>query len=55
MVGSVLTLVNCIGFTISVASIQLSTMLLATWPAAWVLPLLALGPLLGVIAMRRLL
>jgi MFS family permease len=55
IVGSVLTLVNCIGFTISVASIQLSTMLLATWPAAWVLPLLALGPLLGVIAMRRLL
>jgi len=55
VVGSVLTLVNCIGFTISVATIQASTMMLAVWPAAWVLPLLAIGPLLGVVAMRRLL
>ena len=55
VVGSVLTLVNCIGFTISVATIQLSTMMLAVWPAAWVLPLLAIGPLFGVVAMRRLL
>jgi DHA1 family inner membrane transport protein len=55
VVGSVLTLVNCIGFTISVATIQISTMLLAVWPAAWVLPLLAIGPVFGLIAMRRLL
>jgi len=55
VVGSVLTLVNCIGFTISVATIQVSTMMLAVWPAAWVLPLLAIGPLFGVVAMRRLL
>ena len=55
VVGSVLTLVNCIGFMISVATIQLSTMMLAVWPAAWVLPLLAIGPLFGVLAMRRLL
>jgi DHA1 family inner membrane transport protein len=55
VVGSVLTLVNCIGFTISVATIQISTLLLAVWPAGWVLPLLAIGPLFGVFAMRRLL
>lgn len=55
VVGSVLTLVNCIGFTISVATIQLSTLLLAAWPAGSVLPLLAIGPVFGVIAMRRLL
>ncbi len=55
VVGSVLTLVNCIGFVISAATIHASTLLLAAWPAGAVLPLLAIGPLLGVIAMRRLL
>jgi DHA1 family inner membrane transport protein len=55
VVGSVLTLVNSIGFAISAATIQASTMLLAAWPAGAVLPLLAIGPLFGVIAMRRLL
>jgi hypothetical protein len=55
VVGSVLTLVNSIGFAISVATIQASTVLLAAWPAGAVLPLLAIGPLFGVIAMRRLL
>ena len=55
VVGSVLTLVNCIGFTISAATVQASTLLIAAWPAGAVLPLLAIGPLMGVIAMRRLL
>jgi hypothetical protein len=54
VVGSVLTLVNCIGFVISAVTIQLSTMLLAAWPAGLVLALLAIGPALGVAAMRRL-
>lgn len=54
VVGSVLTLVNCIGFVISAVTIQLSTMLLAAWPAGMVLALLAIGPALGVVAMRRL-
>jgi MFS family permease len=55
VVGSVLTLVNCIGFVISAATVQASTLLIAAWPAGAVLPLLAIGPLMGVIAMRRLL
>jgi DHA1 family inner membrane transport protein len=55
VVGSVLTLVNCIGFTISAAIIQASTLLLAVWPAGAVLALLGIGPLFGVLAMRRLL
>ncbi len=55
IVGSVLTLVNCIGFVISAATIQVSTLLLAAWPPGVVLALLAIGPLFGVLAMRRLL
>lgn len=55
VVGSVLTLVNSIGFMISAATIQVSTMLLAVWTPGAVLALLAIGPMLGVLAMRRLL
>ena len=54
-VGSVLTLTNCIGFAISIASIQLFTALAASVPLASLLPWLALGPLLGLLALRPLL
>jgi MFS transporter, DHA1 family, inner membrane transport protein len=53
--GSVLTLVNCIGFAISVVSIEVFVRLAAAWPLAQVLPFLALGPALGLIALRPLL
>ena len=54
-VGSVLTLTNCIGFGISIVSIELFTSL-ATWhDLATLLPWLGLGPLLGIWAMRPLL
>jgi DHA1 family inner membrane transport protein len=46
-VGSVLTFVNAIGFSISVATIALFAALAAAWPLAWVLPGLALGPAIG--------
>lgn len=55
VVGSVLTFVNCIGFSITIVSIQwLTTLSMAhtPWP---VLPLLAAGPVLGLWAMRPLL
>ncbi len=55
VVGSVLTFVNCLGFMITVISIQLMTELslkYSPWP---VLPLLAIGPALGVLAMWPLL
>jgi MFS transporter, DHA1 family, inner membrane transport protein len=55
VVGSVLTLSNCIGFAISVLSIQLFVAAAQVWPLGWVLPGLALGPLLGLWAMRPLL
>ena len=55
LVGSVLTLANSIGFAISIVSIQLFVTVAEHWPLAKVLPWLALGPLLGVMALRPLL
>ncbi len=55
LVGSVLTLVNSIGFAISVATITLFAGLATVWPLAQVLPWLALGPALGVWCLRPLL
>jgi len=54
VVGSVLTFSNSIGFAISVASIELFVRAAQAWPLASVLPWLALGPLLGLAAMRPL-
>ena len=53
-VGSVLTLVNSIGFGISILSIQLFVTLAQRLPLATLLPWLGLGPLLGVWALRPL-
>jgi hypothetical protein len=47
VVGSVLTFVNSIGFSISTATIALFVALAATLPLAQVLPWLALGPAVG--------
>ena len=53
-VGSVLTLSNCIGFTISIVSIELHTWLLQSMPLGQVLAWIAIGPLIGVLALRPL-
>lgn len=55
VVGSVLTFTNCIGFAISVASIQLFVALSQSVPLAQLLPWLAVGPALGLWMMRPLL
>lgn len=55
VVGSVLTFTNCIGFAISVVSIQLFVGLAQTLPLAQVLPWLAVGPVIGLLMMRPLL
>lgn len=47
VVGSVLTFSNCIGFAISVVSIELFVRAAQAWPLASVLPWLALGPAIG--------
>ena len=55
VVGSVLTFTNCIGFAISVVSIELFVRAAHGWPLGQVLPWLALGPLLGLWMLRPLL
>ena len=54
-VGSVLTLTNSIGFAVSVFSIELFVGLARTTPLAAMLPWLAVGPVLGLLALRPLL
>lgn len=54
-VGSVLTFVNCIGFAISIVSIELFARAAQYWPLAMLLPWLAIGPALGLWALRPLL
>lgn len=54
-VGSVLTLVNCIGFSISILSIQGFVALAQHHDLSLLLPWLGLGPLLGLWGLRPLL
>lgn len=54
VVGSVLTFSNCLGFAISVVSIELFVRAAQAWPLALVLPWLAAGPLLGLWMLRPL-
>lgn len=53
--GSALTLVNCIGFAITIVSIQLLSLLQQALPDAWLLFPLFPGPLVGLLCFRRLL
>jgi MFS family permease len=54
-VGSALTIGNCIGFGITIVSIQLLTAALAWLPVQYLFLLLAPGPVLGLLALRPLL
>jgi hypothetical protein len=54
MVGSVLTFVNAIGFTLSVATITMFAAMASVWPLAQVLPWLAVGPAIGLLFLRPL-
>ena len=54
-VGSVLTFTNCIGFAITIVSIELFTRAQQHWPLAVLLPWLAIGPALGLRALSPLL
>jgi MFS family permease len=53
-VGTALTLINAVGFTLTLIAIQLSVTLLQWLPVAWIPLILLPGPILGVIAMRPL-
>jgi MFS transporter, DHA1 family, inner membrane transport protein len=54
VVGSVLTFTNCIGFAISVLSIELFARMAQSLPLALLLPGLAVGPILGLWFLRPL-
>lgn len=53
--GTALTVVNGIGFTITVFSIQFFSLLLEDWPAQYLFMILAIGPVLGLLFFKRLL
>ena len=49
--GTALTIVNCIGFSITIISIQLLNLLHATMNPMYIYTILALGPILGLIVL----
>ena len=51
--GTALTIVNCIGFSITVASIQLINCLLTLWDIRFIFIILAIGPAFGLISFYR--
>jgi nitrate/nitrite transporter NarK len=53
-VGTALTLQTSLGFLLTMVSIQMVPVAVAAWGWQWAFPLLAAGPSLGIIAMRRL-
>jgi MFS family permease len=53
--GTALTVVNCVGFGITIISIQLLNLLGTLAPHEFFLPLLAVGPILGLMALRKFL
>ena len=55
LVGSALTIANCIGFAISIVSIQLLNVLAAAVRPDYLFVPLAIGPILGLVALRPLL
>lgn len=55
LIGSGLTLVTSVGFALTIASIELFSALVRNFEVRALLPILAVGPLLGLIALRPLL
>lgn len=50
--GTALTIVNCIGFTITIISIQLLSILISRFNTPMVFTLLAIGPLFGILSLQ---
>ena len=51
--GTAMTIVNCIGFAITIVSIEFITMLLDIVPSQFIMLILAIGPFLGSLALRQ--
>jgi predicted MFS family arabinose efflux permease len=54
LVGSALTIANCIGFSITIAGLQFLNAIAARVDPAWLFAPLVIGPLLGLAALRPL-
>jgi len=54
LVGSALTIVNCIGFSITVVSLSLVQWLATKLPVQYILLVLAIGPAVGLVSMREM-
>ncbi len=53
-VGTALTIVNCIGFALTIFSIQLLVFLANKISGEWIYPILAAGPVFGLWSIRRI-
>jgi hypothetical protein len=51
--GTALTIVNCLGFSITIISIQFITGMIELTDSNYIYTILAIGPILGLIALRR--
>lgn len=51
--GTALTMVNCIGFSITIISIQLINYVATIWNPSYIFMLLAIGPFLGLVALYK--
>lgn len=51
--GTALTIVNCLGFAITIVSIQTITWALNEYDGKWAFALLAIGPVLGLVGLRK--
>ena len=51
--GTALTMVNCIGFSITIISIQLINYVATIWNPSYIFMLLAIGPVFGLLALYK--
>jgi MFS family permease len=51
--GTALTIVNCIGFSITIVSIQLINYVATIWNPSYIFMLLAIGPIFGLLALYK--
>jgi len=54
IISCILTIVNCIGFFITIISIQLMTSLIPVIPSDYLFLFLAIGPMIGLGSLRPL-
>ncbi|WP_286238446.1 MFS transporter [Neptuniibacter halophilus] len=54
VVGSALTMINAVGFSITIVAVQISAMLLESLAVEWIMLLLFPGPVLGLLSLYRL-